>query len=180
MRSDAPGQESQSPEPQSPEPQFPEPQLPADSTTREEQMGRQAMMGLYARATRAELEAAVERFQPLPRLKRLRPAEAGLIMVQGRTGGDGAAFNLGEATVTRAAVQLAGGATGVAYLLGRDPAKAEAAAILDALWQDAALRLAVADALAPVRRRLAAEAAEAAAETEATKVNFFTMARGED
>lgn len=161
-----------------PTPPDTEPQGAAVSAA--EQAAREVMMGLYARATRAELQAAVERFQPLPQLKRLRPAEAGLIMVQGRTGGDGAPFNLGEATVTRAAVQLAGGATGVSYLLGRDPGKAEAAAILDALWQDAALRLAVTDALTPVRRRLAVEAAVAAAETEATKVNFFTMARGED
>lgn len=138
------------------------------------------MMALFARATRDELEAAVERFQPLPRLRRLRPAEIGLVMVEGRTGGDGAPFNLGEATVTRAAMQIEGGATGVSYLLGRDPRKAEAAAILDALWQDHALRLAVDDALAGVRRRLAAEAAAAAAETEATRVNFFTMTRGED
>lgn len=141
---------------------------------------RQAMMALYARATRKELEAAVERFQPLPGLRRLRPAEVGLVMVEGRTGGDGAPFNMGEATVTRAAVQVEGGATGIAYLLGRDPAKAEAAAVLDALWQDPALRLAVQDALGPVRRRLAAEEAAAAAETDATRVNFFTMTRGED
>ncbi|MFG1178984.1 phosphonate C-P lyase system protein PhnG [Xanthobacter versatilis] len=141
---------------------------------------RQAMMALYARATRAELEAAVERFSPLPQVRKLRPPEAGLVMVQGRTGGDGAPFNMGEATVTRAAVQLEGGATGVSYMLGRAPEKAKVAAILDALWQDPALKLAVNDALAPIRRRLAAEEATAAAEAEATKVNFFTMTRGED
>lgn len=138
------------------------------------------MMALFARARRAELEAAVERFEPLPPVRKLRPAETGLVMVQGRTGGDGAPFNLGETTVTRAAVQLEGGATGVSYLLGRDQKKAEAAATLDALWQDPALRLAVEDALAPLRRRLAAEAAEGEAETAGTRVNFFTMTRGED
>lgn len=141
---------------------------------------RQAIMALFARATRAELEEAVERFSPLPPLKKLRLAEVGLAMVQGRTGGDGAPFNLGEVTITRAAVQVQGGATGISYMLGRVPEKAEAAAILDAFWQESALRLAVEDALAPVRRRLAAEEAAAAAETEATKVNFFTMTRGED
>lgn len=141
---------------------------------------RQAAMALYAHATRQELEAAVERFAPLPKLHRLRPGEAGLVMVQGRTGGDGAAFNLGEATVTRAAVQIEGGATGVAYMLGRAPQKAEAAAILDALWQDPALRIAVEDALAPVRRRLAAQAHAQDQDTAATRVDFFTLARGED
>jgi len=141
---------------------------------------RQAVMALCARATLKELQSAVERFQPLPKLTDLRPPEMGLVMVQGRTGGDGGPFNLGEATVTRAAVQVQGGATGVCYMLGRVPEKARAAAVLDALWQDTALRLAVADALRPVRRRLATEASAEAAETEATKVNFFTMTRGED
>lgn len=163
MKPDAPGPET---------PPFPESSGDPDA--------RRALMALCARATRKELEGAVERFSPLPRLRRLRPAELGLVMVQGRTGGDGARFNLGEATVTRAAVQLEGGATGVSYLLGRAPEKAEAAAILDALWQDPALRLAVEDALAPIRRRLAAEEDAAAAETDATRVNFFTMTRGED
>ncbi|MFS8035662.1 phosphonate C-P lyase system protein PhnG [Xanthobacter sp. AM11] len=164
------------PPPASPDaaPPFPAPDAAAPT------QARQALMALFARATRAELEAAVERFSPLPRLRRLRPAEIGLVMVQGRTGGDGAPFNLGETTVTRAAMHVEGGHTGVSYLLGRDPRKAEAAAILDALWQDEALRLAVDDAMGPVRRRLAAEAAAAAAEAEATRVNFFTLTRGED
>lgn len=141
---------------------------------------RQAVMGLLNRATLTELQAAIERFQPLPKVHLLRPPEVGLVMVQGRTGGDGAPFNLGEATVTRAAVHLDGGATGVSYLLGRAPEKAKAAALLDALWQDPALRIAVEDALRPLRRRLAAEAARTQQDTDATRVNFFTMTRGED
>ncbi|MFG1478250.1 phosphonate C-P lyase system protein PhnG [Xanthobacter sp. V4C-4] len=141
---------------------------------------RQALMGVLARATLKELQAAVERFEPLPKLRDLRPPEVGLVMVQGRAGGDGGAFNLGEATVTRAAVQVEGGATGLSYLLGRAPEKARAAALLDAFWQDPALRIAVDDALRPVRRRLAAEDAAVAGEAAATKVNFFTMTRGED
>ena len=36
----------------------------------------------------------------------LRAAETGLVMLRGRIGGDGDPFNLGEATVTRAAVQI--------------------------------------------------------------------------
>lgn len=163
-----------------PDPPFPAPDVPAMPQAEGDVAARQAMMALFARATRKELEGALERFSPLPRLRKLRPSEVGLVMVEGRTGGDGAPFNLGETTVTRAAVRVEGGATGTAYLLGRAPEKAEAAAILDALWQDPALRIAVEDALAPVRRRLAAEAAQAAADTEATKVDFFTMTRGED
>ncbi|WP_454914709.1 phosphonate C-P lyase system protein PhnG [Xanthobacter sediminis] len=154
--------------------------LPPSATGSEDIAARQGLMGVLARATLKELETAIERFQPLPKLRDLRPPEVGLAMVQGRAGGDGGPFNLGEATVTRAAVRVEGGATGMSYLLGRAPERARAAAVLDALWQDPALRIAVEDAVRPVRQRLAAEAAAAAAETEATKVNFFTMTRGED
>lgn len=141
---------------------------------------RQAMMGLFARATAEELDTAVDRFRPLPAIHDLRPAEVGLAMVRGRIGGDGAPFNAGEATVTRAAVRIEGGATGVSYLIGRDPARARMAAVLDALWQDPALSPLVEDALAPVRLRLVAETLVQQEKTQATKVNFFTMVRGED
>ena len=56
----------------------------------------------------------------------------------GRTGGTGTRFNVGEMTVTRCAVQLEGGAVGVAYVRGRDRRHAELAALLDALLQDPA------------------------------------------
>ena len=48
----------------------------------------------------------------VPRYEELRTAETGLVMLRGRIGGDGAPFNLGEATVTRAAVRLASGEVG--------------------------------------------------------------------
>lgn len=141
---------------------------------------RQGAMALMARAGAAELEAILAGFAPLPAASDLKPPEVGLVMLRGRTGGDGAPFNLGEATVARAAVRLEGGAAGFAYRLGRDVKAARAAAILDALWQDEARRAQVEAALAPVEARLAAEAATVRAETAATKVDFFTLVRGED
>ena len=107
--------------------------------------------------------------------------EIGLVMLRGRIGGKGAAFNVGEATVTRAAVKFATGETGVSYLLGRQREKARLAAIVDALWQSSAGRPAVEQQiLAPIRARRQAEEARKAAETLATKVDFFTIVRGED
>ncbi len=82
-------------------------------------------------------------------------AEIGLVMATGRIGGDGRPFNLGEVSVTRAAVRLADGRTGFAYHLGRDRRRARQAAILDALWQGD--RAGVEAALAPVARRQAEE-----------------------
>lgn len=140
---------------------------------------RRGVMALAARATAVELApvAAIAG----PGVADLRPPEIGLVMVRGRIGGDGAPFNLGEATVTRAAVRLADGVTGFAHRLGRDPAAARAAALLDALWQDATLRPRLdREVLAPIRARLAATAATRAAETAATRVDFFTLVRGDD
>lgn len=141
---------------------------------------RQGVMAVMARAESTELDAILARLGPLPAASNLKPPEIGLVMLRGRTGGDGAPFNLGEATVARAAVRLEGGAAGFAYRLGRDLKAARAAAILDALWQDEARRAAVEEALAAVRARLADEAATVRAETAATKVDFFTLVRGED
>ncbi|MBS9478539.1 phosphonate C-P lyase system protein PhnG [Ancylobacter sp. VKM B-3255] len=137
-------------------------------------------MAVLARADRDELAAILDRLGPVPPVTDLRQPETGLVMLRGRTGGEGAPFNLGEATVSRAAVRIASGEVGFCYRLGRDVHAARAAAILDALWQDGQRRGAVEAALAPVRARLAAEEGQVRSETAATKVDFFTLVRGED
>lgn len=136
-------------------------------------------MATCAGASPAELEQALAGLGDVPAATDLRGTEQGLVMLRGRMGGDGNPFNLGEATVTRAAVRLPDGRTGFAYQLGRDAAKARTAAILDALWQGPE-RAAVEAALAPIRDRIAGEAAAKARRVAATRVNFFTMVRGED
>lgn len=139
---------------------------------------RRAAMKLCALARADELDAALVRLAAPVEVVDLRRPETGLVMLRGRIGGDGRAFNAGEATVTRAAVRLPSGETGFAYHLGRDAARARKAAILDALFQ--ARPAAVSDALAPVAERIAAERAAEARRVAATKVDFFTMVRGED
>lgn len=141
---------------------------------------RPGVMSLLARAAPQELEAMLSSLAPIPAASDLRPAETGLVMLRGRTGGDGAPFNLGEATVSRAAVRLETGAAGFAYRLGRDAGAARLAAILDALWQDEGRRSAVEQALVPVQERISSEAAQVRVETAATRVDFFTLVRGED
>jgi alpha-D-ribose 1-methylphosphonate 5-triphosphate synthase subunit PhnG len=102
-------------------------------------------------------------------------------MVRGRIGGDGAPFNLGEATVTRAAVRMESGEVGFSYLLGRDHPKARLAAVCDALWQSARSRDAIErHVLAPIRMRLEAERTQKREQAAATRVDFFTLVRGED
>jgi alpha-D-ribose 1-methylphosphonate 5-triphosphate synthase subunit PhnG len=102
------------------------------------------------------------------------------VMLRGRIGGDGAPFNLGEATVSRAAVRLASGEVGFGYTLGRDREKAGLIALCDALIQTDQFAGAVeTQVLAPLRVRIDADRQRKAAETAATKVDFYTLVRGE-
>ncbi|TBN51890.1 phosphonate C-P lyase system protein PhnG [Hansschlegelia quercus] len=136
-------------------------------------------MRICADARAGELAAALDALSPLPDASDFRTPESGLVMLRGRMGGDGRAFNFGEATVTRAAVRIDTGEVGHAYQLGRDRAKARVAAILDALVQSGKANEVVA-ALAPASRRIAEERALVRRQTAATRVDFFTMTRGED
>lgn len=141
---------------------------------------RRAALALLARATELELARPLAQFWPDLPVRDLRKPEIGLVMVRGRIGSDGAAFNLGEATVTRAVVELPGGQRGYGQMLGREGRLARLAAIADALWQDEASRSRIEEAvLAPIRQRLAQVAANEAAQAAATRVDFFTLVRGE-
>lgn len=140
-------------------------------------LSRREWLGLIARAPTARLSALWS--EDAPSFAWLRKPEAGSIMVQGRAGSVGAAFNLGEVTVTRASVRLACGTIGHAMVQGRDPLKAERAALLDALMQTEngdRLQQAV---LAPLQAAEAEESRARARRAAATKVDFFTMVRGE-
>lgn len=141
---------------------------------------RSELMRACAEASVAEMEAALQAFADLPAVEDIRPPQTGLVMLRGRMGGNGAAFNLGEATVTRAAVRLSGGEMGIAYLFGRDHLRARLAALCDALGQHALYRETLQRFLVePVAARLRAEREVQCAETAATRVDFFTMVRGE-
>jgi alpha-D-ribose 1-methylphosphonate 5-triphosphate synthase subunit PhnG len=100
-------------------------------------------------------------------------------MVRGRAGGTGAAFNVGEATVTRCTVETESGHVGHAYVLGRDHAHAEAAAVCDAMLQDERQRPLLTALLAALEAAQLQDAERKAAEAAATRVEFFTMVRGE-
>ena len=136
---------------------------------------RQIWMAVLARADAAALDAASDGL--LPDYTLIRGPEAGLAMLRGRAGGSGAAFNLGEATVTRCTVQSAAGHVGHAYCLGRDLRQAELAAALDAGLQDTAdhdrLQSAV---VLPLAAAQAAARDLEARRAAATQVQFFTMA----
>jgi alpha-D-ribose 1-methylphosphonate 5-triphosphate synthase subunit PhnG len=143
------------------------------------QAQRQAAMAVLAHSDAAEIADRLGAVA-VPPYENLREGENGLVMVRGRIGGDGAPFNLGEATISRAAVRLATGEVGFGYTLGRDRDKARMIALCDALVQSNEFSEAVeANVLAPLRAAVSARRNQKAAETAATRVDFYTMVRGE-
>ena len=85
---------------------------------------RQEAMAVLSHATPKRLGELWAAWSDKPAYHKVRGPETGLVMVRGRAGGGGNAFNLGEATVTRATVRLEAGEVGHAYCLGRDGDKA--------------------------------------------------------
>lgn len=143
---------------------------------------RRAWMRLLSRAPLEMLEDALANLAgPSPQW--LRRPETGLVMAQGRVGGTGERFNLGEVTVTRCALRpdparVVCDHVGVSYVMGRCARHAELAATADALLQDPAGRsLLPADLLGRIEAWLDAEHADRRAKARATKVEFFTVAR---
>jgi alpha-D-ribose 1-methylphosphonate 5-triphosphate synthase subunit PhnG len=143
------------------------------------QAQRKAAMSVLAHSDAAGITARLAAIA-LPAFEDLREPENGLVMVRGRIGGDGAAFNLGEATVSRAAVRLSSGEVGFGYTLGRDREKARIIALCDAMVQSSEFsELVETKVIAPLREALAAERNRKAAEAAATRVDFYTLVRGE-
>jgi alpha-D-ribose 1-methylphosphonate 5-triphosphate synthase subunit PhnG len=143
---------------------------------------RQRRLRILARADRETLETALAKLPAQPNWRRLKQPETGLTMVRARAGGAGQRFNLGEMTVSRCVVALEDeGIMGVGYVQGRDRRRAELVAVFDALSQDAAGAEKIEHLLiAPVERKLADERRVREAKVAATKVDFFTLVRGED
>ena len=141
---------------------------------------RKAWMGLMARAGEGRVadllaQAGLER-----EVTFLRAPEIGSVMVRGRAGGTGAPFNLGEMTVTRCAIRLNCGTVGHGHVQGRRKQDAEAAALVDALMQTDAAAVAATKVIAPLKAEEQARKTGRAEKAAATKVEFFTMVRGED
>lgn len=139
---------------------------------------RKRWLSVLAKAPSNEVISAWDDLAERPTYRALRAPEIGMVLVRGRAGGTGDAFNLGEMTVTRAAVRLDSGETGIGYVAGRDRRHAEIAAAVDAMMQSASLRPVVEGAIVARLARAQNERRETAArKAAATKVDFFTMVR---
>jgi alpha-D-ribose 1-methylphosphonate 5-triphosphate synthase subunit PhnG len=136
-------------------------------------------MAVMARASSAELSEVLALQGATPHHDILKPAEAGTVMIEGRAGGSGTRFNLGEVTVTRCVVRLIGGIVGVAYALGTDRRKVHLAALLDGILQTTRPNERLLAAIEVLATRQLAARVEASRKAAATKVEFFTLVRGD-
>ncbi|MCZ4060813.1 phosphonate C-P lyase system protein PhnG [Pantoea sp. LMR881] len=147
----------------------------------EQQTARQHWLSVLAHSSAAQLNAHWKALNLTPEFSLVRPAEIGLTRLKARMGATGKRFVMGDATVTRAVVQLYDGTLGYSYVLGRDKAHAERCALLDALLQQpetqALLQEKIITPLAAMReeqRQLRAR------EIASSKVDFFTLVRGDN
>lgn len=138
---------------------------------------RRRWMGVLARADRMALERAWNTLAERPAYRHLRKAESGLVMLRGRAGGTGQAFNLGEMTVARCSVQLDDGTVGHAYAAGRDLRKAELAAVFDAMMQTSAAKQILRNLIEPLAAETAARRAATSRKAAATRVDFLGLVR---
>lgn len=140
---------------------------------------RAAWLRVLALSAWPDVERLTASFDPA-RFSVLRAPESGLLMLRGRMGGDGAAFNFGEAIVTRCALRSPRGFEGHGYVLGRNAGHAQRMAVCDALLQDADTAPRVhADVIAPLNALIAGRRRNSAQKAAATRVEFFTMVRGD-
>ncbi|HEX3575222.1 MAG TPA: phosphonate C-P lyase system protein PhnG [Rhodopila sp.] len=137
---------------------------------------RRRWMAVLARAHAGSLQSLLADCGALPAHAVLRGPDGGLVMVRGRAGGGGAAFNLGEMTVTRCTVRTETGFIGHAYIAGRDEKRAELAALADALMQDPDRADEIErHVITPLERKQIEHKTERARKAAGTRVQFFAM-----
>ncbi|KEY43762.1 phosphonate C-P lyase system protein PhnG [Pantoea agglomerans] len=147
----------------------------------EQQTDRQRWLSVLAHSSAALLETHWQALNLQPAFTLIRPAEIGLTRLQARMGATGKRFVMGDATVTRAVVQLSDGTLGYSYLLGRDKAHAERCALLDALLQQPETRQMLEEKIiTPLAAWRDEQRQLRAREIASSKVDFFTLVRGDN
>lgn len=110
----------------------------------------------------------------------LKKPEVGMAMVRAQAGSGGENFNMGEMTMTRCVVRLDSTEIGYGFVAGRSKKKSELVALIDACWQKKSLKNIIEEKIiAPLHCVQISKEKIISENTESSKVNFFTMVRGE-
>lgn len=142
---------------------------------------RQQLLSVLAKSSLKDIqqhwEHSLHDFEYSP----LRAPQTGMVMAVARAEGSGEPFNLGEVSVTRCAIKLTTGQTGIGYVMGSSKEHSLHVALLDALaqvddqYEDIKLKL-----IQPLQQKIEQRNQQQQQKTAATKVDFLTMVRGED
>lgn len=147
----------------------------------QDQTTRQHWMSVMAKSSPEALIALSDNYVNSHSFETIRAAEVGLTQVRGRMGGTGSQFNVGDMTITRCVVRSSEGHYGHSYIMGRNKDHATRAAQLDAILQSQTYqKVMIEKIIQPLAQDLAVKTAEKADTVAQTKVNFFTLVRGED
>ena len=150
-----------------------------------QEMERSKWMGLLARASLDRLEEVLESYTHLKH-DILKPFETVAYMVQARTGSTGQRFNVGEVSVGRMVIKLhlpthedpQRSYVGVAYVKGASEHQTYLTALADALLQESSHHKILLKALLePISTNLEREQETMNQKVQATRVEFFTVAR---
>ena len=140
---------------------------------------RKSWMSLLATSNKNDLLNLWEQKKINIRYEWLRTPEIGSIMAQGRMGVTGDKFNIGEVTITRCSLKLNCGTIGHSYVQGRSKKKAEISALCDALLQTEMSNEINKSIIIPLEKIKKNNKDKILSKAEATKVDFFTLVRGE-
>jgi len=141
---------------------------------------RKALLATLANTESQALVSAWRALEIEPEYTLLKQPEIGMVMVKAKTGGNGSPFNMGEMTVTRTVLQLHSHEMGYGYTAGRDKDKSLTIALIDACYQVEGWQEQIEEKLVqPLRKDLQQARSQHQETVDRTKVNFFTMVRGE-
>ena len=140
---------------------------------------RKFWMSLLATSNKSDLLNLWEQKKIKVNYVWLRTPEIGSIMAQGRMGVTGDKFNIGEVTITRCSLKLNCGTIGHSYVQGRSKKKAEISALCDALMQTKMSKEINKNIIIPLEKIKKDNKDKILSKAEATKVDFFTLVRGE-
>jgi alpha-D-ribose 1-methylphosphonate 5-triphosphate synthase subunit PhnG len=149
---------------------------PTDADTKQ----RQQLLAVLSKCSSKDIKALWQPLNLTPNYQLLKSPEIGMVMVKAKTGGNGSPFNMGEMTVTRTVLRLDSNQMGYGYIAGRDKEKSLLIAMIDACYQVADWQSEINQkVLEPLQAQHNQAYRAHAQQVEKTKVNFFTMVRGE-
>lgn len=141
---------------------------------------RQHWMSVLARADWADIEHRWKSVGIDLPYTILREPEIGLAQIRGKMANKGDVFNVGDTTITRASVQFKNDVVGHCYTMGRNLDKALTCAVIDGVLQHDQHNQVVMDAvIAPLQQAFIEKRKHRKQEIETSKVDFFTLVRGD-